>query len=536
MSEQNSVITENIIKRAYIALSDKQWDEAFKLSEDVLNNDPEEAEGYLIKLMWSLKVTGVDALKEKNVDFTNNLNYRNFLRFAKDERKTEIQSILTEIRRNIIEQIYQRGVQLLESANAPSKENKQKLLQAQRYFEQIPDYKDSNELKVTVKNKLYEFECSKKGKISRIFKIVFISLAVVVIIAGIILIYNFAAISEYNKNVDKISSGKYYEAYYYFAENDIKDSSTKRIECIEKWAESMLDDASDLSQAAKMNITDILEDDNEAADAYFSVVEKDLKKKISKEDFPEYTYNHGNVVRYLPDSYYNKKIYMIDVIHVIYLYNDHKYYEAVDAYNALEKYTIKHFESRMVYDWADHVLSAEHYCGYPYTINDNEISDMIYERVYADFLKNYSVDKDCYYYTALLEALPFEYPETKEMLAILGEDVDYESCDFSTLWQYENIRPALFTNGKIKYFMLGKWSSGSEYIRFYINENGGISISYTLPVPEVAHSYYDVKEQTVVFLNENSEWVADVFKITFTGVDSMNLYCFVNDKTYFLTR
>ena len=174
MSEQNSVITENIIKRAYIALSDKQWDEAFKLSEDVLNNDPEEAEGYLIKLMWSLKVTGVDVLKEKNVDFTNNLNYRNFLRFAKDERKTEIQSILTEIRRNIIEQIYQRGVQLLESANAPSKENKQKLLQAQRYFEQIPDYKDSNELKVTVKNKLYELECSKKGKISGIFKIVFI--------------------------------------------------------------------------------------------------------------------------------------------------------------------------------------------------------------------------------------------------------------------------------------------------------------------------------------------------------------------------
>lgn len=77
--------TEGLLKRTYLFLEDGDFARADELCEQLLNQDPENAELYVIKLMIDLRVTQRDAIAQCGIDFSINPNYQKALRFAPPE-------------------------------------------------------------------------------------------------------------------------------------------------------------------------------------------------------------------------------------------------------------------------------------------------------------------------------------------------------------------------------------------------------------------------------------------------------------------
>lgn len=73
------------IKRAFIALEDKEWKKAKKFCEQILATDPECAEAYLIKLMADLKVVRKEQLAKHRKPLHKNKNYAKAVRFGQKE-------------------------------------------------------------------------------------------------------------------------------------------------------------------------------------------------------------------------------------------------------------------------------------------------------------------------------------------------------------------------------------------------------------------------------------------------------------------
>ena len=73
------------LKRAFIALEDKEWKKAKKFCEQILATDPECAEAYLIKLMADLKVVRKEQLAKHRKPLHKNKNYAKAVRFGQKE-------------------------------------------------------------------------------------------------------------------------------------------------------------------------------------------------------------------------------------------------------------------------------------------------------------------------------------------------------------------------------------------------------------------------------------------------------------------
>ena len=71
-----------LLKRAFMFLEDGEFDRADEFCEQVLNQDPENAEAYLGKLMVELRVKTPEQLKECELPFDNENYYRKAMRFA----------------------------------------------------------------------------------------------------------------------------------------------------------------------------------------------------------------------------------------------------------------------------------------------------------------------------------------------------------------------------------------------------------------------------------------------------------------------
>ena len=114
-SEKNSqpqpVINNNVVqilKRAMFALEDGDFDCADSFAEMVLNNDAENAEAYLVKLMIEYGVKNREDLKDLPQSFENSGNYKKAMRFGNQELKEELNGFLKNIelktRKNIYDQ------------------------------------------------------------------------------------------------------------------------------------------------------------------------------------------------------------------------------------------------------------------------------------------------------------------------------------------------------------------------------------------------------------------------------------------------
>jgi hypothetical protein len=112
----------------------------------------------------------------------------------------------------------------------------------------------------------------------------------------------------------------------------------------------------------------------------------------------------------------------------------------------------------------------------------------------------------------------------------------------SEYFDYEIAQDILLSDDNISGFMIGRWVStdnSKDYIEFYTNDNGGVSVQYNIPWPDVECDYYEIKDCNMIFTKEagdEDEKVADVYKFTFINADKMECYCYENGKTYTMTR
>ncbi len=235
-----NVNTAPLLKRAFMYLEDGEWNSADEYCEKVLDQDPENAEAYLGKLMAELHVRKQDALCDQAEPFDSHNNYQKALRFADDKLKTAligyIEHINTRNESARLEGIYNDANSKMASAKI---ENEYK--EAAKLFETIGDYRDS----ATLASECYEkaeaerLERERKAEIARVEaekrakrnkKIAIITTPIICAVIAFVIVLNTVIIPnvKYNNAVALMNEGKIIEAYEALIVLDgYKDSAEK---------------------------------------------------------------------------------------------------------------------------------------------------------------------------------------------------------------------------------------------------------------------------------------------------------------------
>lgn len=146
-TEQVSV-TVNIsalLKRMFLFLEDGEFEEADAYCEKILDNDPENDEAYLGKLMAAYRCRTRKELEQLPEPFDDNKDYQKILRFGSEALKTEVKGYVDRIKaRNelaVLDKIYTGACNALHAENIT--ENRYR--EIERRFESIAEYKDAQE-------------------------------------------------------------------------------------------------------------------------------------------------------------------------------------------------------------------------------------------------------------------------------------------------------------------------------------------------------------------------------------------------------
>ena len=148
---------EPLLKRAFMFLEDGNWQEADTYCEKVLDQDPENAQAYLGKLMAELQVRKQAQLSDCEQSFEDNGNYLKILRFGDKKLQNALDGYISHIKdRNETARLtglYNAAVQMMESADS---EGLYKA--AESKFRDISGFKDAGELAQ---------ECLEKAEVCR---------------------------------------------------------------------------------------------------------------------------------------------------------------------------------------------------------------------------------------------------------------------------------------------------------------------------------------------------------------------------------
>ena len=152
-----SVAIEPLFKRADMALADGEFGSADAFYEQILNQDPENADAYVGKLLAEFQIKTKGSLKNCEVSFEHSKNYKKAIQFANEELKKELssslQTVLTHIDDKKKEDIYQKAKFLLNSArDIPTCKNAQKL------FLSISGYLDAEQCVASCQEKINDFQ------------------------------------------------------------------------------------------------------------------------------------------------------------------------------------------------------------------------------------------------------------------------------------------------------------------------------------------------------------------------------------------
>ncbi len=86
--------TPALIKRAFIFMSDDNFNEAERYIEQALKQDPENSQAYLGKLMTDLKIHNTDELIKLSTPLKEQKLFQRALSFANDEEKNQLESYI----------------------------------------------------------------------------------------------------------------------------------------------------------------------------------------------------------------------------------------------------------------------------------------------------------------------------------------------------------------------------------------------------------------------------------------------------------
>ena len=131
-----------LLRRAFMFLEDGNFDRADEICEQVLNQEPENAQAYLGKLMAELKVRDQAGLADCTDPFDHLYNYQKIIRFADDSLKTQVVDYVEHIKlRNEnarLDREYSNCVEAM--ANA---ETEEEFVALAKLFSDLGEYKDS---------------------------------------------------------------------------------------------------------------------------------------------------------------------------------------------------------------------------------------------------------------------------------------------------------------------------------------------------------------------------------------------------------
>ena len=125
-----------LLKRVFIFLEDGDWESANRYCEKVLDNDPENAEAYLGKLMAKYRVSKRESLKQLPRPFDDDNDYKKAIRFGGDDLKYELSSYNEYINKR---EAYNTYIELLNKSHNP-----EQLLQTKLAFDKLK-FKDSDD-------------------------------------------------------------------------------------------------------------------------------------------------------------------------------------------------------------------------------------------------------------------------------------------------------------------------------------------------------------------------------------------------------
>ena len=135
---------EPLLKRAFMFLEDREWEEADKYCEKVLDIDPENAKAYLGKLMAECCVRRKEDLKDCRESFDDSSNFEKVVRFGDKQLVDELESYSDHIyernENDRLTRIYRGAVINMKDANT-----EEKFKAAAKKFESIHGFMDADE-------------------------------------------------------------------------------------------------------------------------------------------------------------------------------------------------------------------------------------------------------------------------------------------------------------------------------------------------------------------------------------------------------
>lgn len=127
---------ESLIKCAFLALEDKDFQKADEFCEQALNCDPEHAWAYLGKLLAELKLPDIEHLHNYKRSFVDSKNYKKLMRFADEPLKAELAESIYSLALEKMEQVetvadYVIVIKLLRQVTGVYAEAREKLEECQ---------------------------------------------------------------------------------------------------------------------------------------------------------------------------------------------------------------------------------------------------------------------------------------------------------------------------------------------------------------------------------------------------------------------
>ena len=131
-----------LLKRAFLMLEMEEFKRADEFCEMVLNQDPENAEAYLAKMMAGLQVKTRAELANCITPIENDDNFRMIMRFGNEQIKTEVTEYAKNIQKRLETEILQAEYEKCMQALSISNSSKAYKYLAQR-FDKLGDFKDA---------------------------------------------------------------------------------------------------------------------------------------------------------------------------------------------------------------------------------------------------------------------------------------------------------------------------------------------------------------------------------------------------------
>ena len=136
-----------LLRRAFMFLEDGDWTSADEYCEKVLDQDPENAQAYLGKLMAEKKVKTQDGLKDLPEPFDDSKNYQKAIRFGDKKLVDELKKYIAVIVERNKNEIYMQAISIMKKAlQQIGMDAKELYEEAAKLFKQISGYKDADTL------------------------------------------------------------------------------------------------------------------------------------------------------------------------------------------------------------------------------------------------------------------------------------------------------------------------------------------------------------------------------------------------------